>query len=264
MSDVTSDYHAFLLTVKRRVGRVQFQTSYTFSKTVDDSSNFTGGSDWDNGSAGSRYFTVKDRGLANFDLRPAFVTNASYQLPGRNLPGVAGHVLGAWQLSGIVSLRSGAPFDALPGVNIGNFTQLTHYPDLIGPIHYNPRNADRYFDPSAFALPPGYAVGEAAALGGAFVGNAARGILTAPGAATLDLVLDKRFAITERVNVQFRSEFYNALNRVNFGTPNGNVFLNGNIAADGKRGLSIRRWARSQQHEATRDNCNLVYEWSFD
>jgi hypothetical protein len=236
MSDVTSDYHAFLLTVKRRVGRVQFQTSYTFSKTVDDSSNFTGGSDWDNGSAGSRYFSVKDRGLANFDIRHAFVTNASYQLPGRNLPGVAGRVLGAWQLSSIVSLRSGAPFDAQPGVNIGNFTQLTQYPDLIGPIHYNPRNADRYFDPSAFALPPGYAAGEAAALGGAFVGNAARGILTGPGAATLDLVLEKRFAITERVNVQFRSEFYNALNRVNFGTPNGNVFLNGNVAPDGKRG----------------------------
>jgi len=133
-------------------------------------------------------------------------------------------------------LRSGNPFDALPGVSIGNFTQLTQYPDLVGPIHYNPRNPDRYFDPSAFALPPGYAAGEAAALGGAFVGNAARGILIGPGSATLDLVLDKRFRISEEVNLQFRSEFYNALNRVNFGTPNGNVFLNGNIQPNGTRG----------------------------
>jgi hypothetical protein len=236
-SDVTSDYHAFLLTVRKRLSRgLQFQTSYTLSKTVDDSSNFTGGSDWDNGSSGSRYFTVKDRALANFDIRHALVTNASYQLPGRNLAGIAGTVFGAWQLSGILSLRAGNPFDAAPGVNIGNFNNLTQYPDLVGPIHYNPRNPDRYFDPSAFALPPGYAAGEAAALGGAFVGNAARGILIGPGSATLDLVLDKRFRITEQVNLQFRTEAYNALNRVNFGTPNGAVFLNGNIQPNGTRG----------------------------
>ncbi|HWP85962.1 MAG TPA: TonB-dependent receptor, partial [Terriglobia bacterium] len=54
-SDVTSDYHALLVTVKKRMsGGLQLQTSYTLSKTVDDSSNWTGSSDWDNGSAGSR------------------------------------------------------------------------------------------------------------------------------------------------------------------------------------------------------------------
>src|SRR5207253_712781 len=147
-ADVTTNYHAFLFTVRKRVGKIQFQSSYTLSKTVDDSSNFTGSSDWENGSSGSRYFTVKDRSLAAFDIRHAFSTNASYQLPGRNLTGVPGVVLGAWQLSSIVSLRTGNPFDVQPGVNIGNFTNLTQYPDRVGPIHYNPRNPDRYFDPS--------------------------------------------------------------------------------------------------------------------
>ena len=50
------------------------------------------------------------------------------------------------------------------------------------------------------------------------------------------MVLEKRFRLSERANVQFRSEAYNILNRVNFGTPNGNVFLNGNIQRDGTRG----------------------------
>ena len=47
---------------------------------------------------------------------------------------------------------------------------------------------------------------------------------------------EKRFRLSERANVQFRSEAYNILNRVNFGTPNGAVFLNGNIQRDGTRG----------------------------
>jgi len=248
VSDVTSDYHAFLLTVKKRLSHgLQFQTSYTLSKTVDDSSNFTGSSDWENGSSGSRYFTVKDRALANFDIRQAMVINGSYQLPGGNLAGAAGQVLGGWQLSSILSLRGGNPFDASPGdVSIGNFFNLTQYPDLVGPIKYDTRNPDRYFDPSAFALPPGYAAGEAAALGGAFVGNAARSSLIGPGSATLDLVIEKRFRVTERASLQFRSEFFNLLNRVNFSTPNGDVFSDSAIQPDGSRGV-----ANSQAGEIT-------------
>jgi hypothetical protein len=49
-------------------------------------------------------------------------------------------------------------------------------------------------------------------------------------------VLDKRFRISEQVNLQFRSEAYNVLNRVNFGTPNNSIFLNGNIQPNGTRG----------------------------
>jgi hypothetical protein len=237
-SDVTSDYHAFLLTIKKRISRgLQFQTSYTLSKTVDDSSNWTGSSDWDNGSAGSRFFALKDRSLAAFDVRQAFVTNATYQLPGSNMAGVAGRVLGGWQLSSIISLRGGNPFNPEPGVNVGNFTNMTNYPDRVGPIKYDTRNADHYFDPSAFAFPLGYIPSEAAALGGAFVGNTGRHVLIGPGQATLDLVLQKGVRVTERVNLNFRSEFFNLLNRVNFGTPNGAIFTQAVVQADGTRGV---------------------------
>ena len=237
-SDVTSDYHALLLTVKKRLSRgLQFQTSYTLSKTVDDSSNWTGSSDWDNGSAGSRFFSLKDRSLAAFDVRQALVTNGTYQLPGNNLEGVAGRVLGGWQLSSVLSLRGGNPFNPAPGANNpGNFTNMTNYPDRVGPIKYDTRNSDQYFDPSAFAYPLGYAAGEAAALGGVYVGNTGRHVLIGPGQATLDVVLQKGLRVTERVNLNFRTEFFNFLNRVNFGEPDTAIFTSNAIQPNGSRG----------------------------
>jgi len=238
-SDVTSDYHALLLTVKKRLSRgLQFQTSYTLSKTVDDSSNWTGSSDWDNGSSGSRFFSVKDRALAAFDVRQALSINGTYQLPGSNLAGVAGHVLGGWQLSSVLSLRGGNPFSPVPDAgNPGNFTNMEHYPDRVSPNKYDTRNSDQYFDPTAFVLPPGYAAGESAALGGAFVGNTGRHVIEGPGQATLDVVLQKGFKVTERVNLNFRTEFFNFFNRVNFGTPNTDIFTSNAIQSDGSRGV---------------------------
>ncbi|MBI4478950.1 MAG: TonB-dependent receptor [Acidobacteria bacterium] len=237
-SDVTSDYHALLVTVKKRMSRgLQFQTSYTLSKTVDDSSNWTGSSDWDNGSSGSRFFSIKDRSLAAFDVRQALSINGTYQLPGSNLTGAAGQVLGGWQLSSVVSLRGGNPFSPSPGAgNPGNFTNMEHYPDRVGPVKYDTRNPDGYFDPSGFILPRGYAAGESAALGGAYVGNAGRHILAGPGNATVDVVLQKEFRVTERVNLNFRSEFYNLFNRVNFGEPDTAIFTTNVIQANGSRG----------------------------
>ncbi len=55
-------------------------------------------------------------------------------------------------------------------------------------------------------------------------GNAGRDSLTGPGLATLDLSATKKFEITERVNLQFRAEFFNILNHANFNTPNPIVF----------------------------------------
>src|SRR5262249_45837173 len=111
-----------------------------------------------------------------------------------------------------------------PSFFTGASTSVGDLPDLIGSVKYDTRNPDHNFDPSAFALPLGYLSSEQSALGGAFVGNAARDILISPGSATMNLVLEQRFRLTERFGLQFRSEFFNLFNRVNFGQPNGRVF----------------------------------------
>ena len=77
-----------------------------------------------------------------------------------------------------------------------------------------------WFNPNAFSLPPF----------GTF-GNVGRGSLTGPGLADVDLSLFKETKVSEKLGVQFRAEFFNAFNRVNFGPPNTTVFSSGAINA---------------------------------
>ena len=53
--------------------------------------------------------------------------------------------------------------------------------------------------------------------------------LKGPGLGTLDTSLFKNAALTERLKLQFRAEFFNILNRANFSTPNNVMFANGGI-----------------------------------
>ena len=101
---------------------------------------------------------------------------------------------------------------------------------------YDTRNPVQYFDPAAFALPPGYRPADQTALGGTFIGNATRSIPSAPGIAKFDLVLVKSTALTERVNLQFRSEFFNLFNRANFGLPAGRIFADNKGTISGSVG----------------------------
>jgi len=216
-SDATSDYFALRLTLTRRFSKgFQFQTAYTWSKAIDDSSSFSG-SDYANSLQTSRYLNMKDRALAAFDLRHYFSGNFSYDLPGKDLKGTAGRVLGGWQLNGVVTLRSGAPFDVRSGATPSYMTAafIGDLPDVVlgKPYIYDTRNPDHYFDPSSFVPAPT-----------GFIGNAGRAILTGPGSAKVDFVVKKELAFTERLHLQFRSEFFNLFNRANFGLPTNRLF----------------------------------------
>jgi hypothetical protein len=91
-------------------------------------------------------------------------------------------------------------------------------PSFSGPVVLG--NPNQWFNPNAFVLP---AFGT--------YGNLGRGTLTGPGLATLDVSVFKNASISEKVTLQFRSEFFNLLNRTNFGPPNATVFTNGTSTA---------------------------------
>jgi hypothetical protein len=74
---------------------------------------------------------------------------------------------------------------------------------------------DQWFNSAAFLAPPN---------GSGFYGNAGRDIIPGPGLATWDLSVLKDTHISERLNLQFRAEFFNVLNHANFNTPNAIVF----------------------------------------
>ncbi len=218
ISDATSDYFGYRMQVTQRLSHgLMGRLSYTYSKVIDDGTNFAGSTDWSNSPGQSRYRALKDTALSPFDIRQALTANFNYDLPGNNLAGPVGKLVGGWQVSGIVTAQTGQPFTITSGAPptwmAAGF--IGDYPDLVAGSHvqYHTRNVDHYFDPSAFTLQaPG------------IIGNLARDFGTAPGIMKVDLVLVKNTHLTERLNLQFRSEFFNLFNRANFGVPNKAVF----------------------------------------
>ena len=215
-SDGTSTYYAGRLQLTERLSRgLQLRASYSYSKALDDGSNWAGSTEWTNSPGQARYLSLKDKGPSAFDIRNAFTANFTYDLPGAQLAGAEGKLLGGWQTSGILSLQNGTPFTvtsgALPSWMASGF--VGDFPDVIAGAHvkYNTRDPNHYFDPaSAFLLP---AAG--------IVGNAGRDILVSPGIASLNAVLVKKTRFRENLNLEFRAEFYNILNHANFGFPSG-------------------------------------------
>jgi hypothetical protein len=177
-----------------------------------------------------------DDGFNNFDVRHTFNISAIYALPfGRNLSGVGKSLVGGWELGTILNSRSGLPIpvqitrpdflylDPATGIYYGGpavgrtavintpgggNSRNVRRPDLIAGV--NPFiNKDRQvLNPAAFAIPqPGT------------FGNLERNLLHGPSFFQQDLIVAKKFAITEGTNLEFRSEFFNIFNSTNFGSP---------------------------------------------
>jgi len=220
-SDTTSDYFGLRMSFNQRMTHgLLFRAAYTWSKALDESSSFAGSMDFSNNPGNSRYKELKDSGLSAFDVRHALTANFTYDLPFANPGGVQGALTGGWQLSGILSAQSGTPLTVstgtLPAFMANGF--VGDFADQVGPVKYDTRNPDRYFDPSAFAPPP-----HTATLG--IIGNSGRNNVIGPGIATLNLVLTKRTPLPgEGRSVQFRIEMHNLFNRANFAQPGASLF----------------------------------------
>jgi hypothetical protein len=144
-------------------------------------------------------------------------------------------VAGGWQLNGLVSLRSGTPFNSLTGADNALSGTPSQRPNVIGDPNL-PGGRSRgdqilaWFNRAAFAAP---------APGG--YGNAGRNALIGPPAATTNVGLFKTFQLPGRegLRLQFRSEFFNLFNSVNLSNPNASVSAGAQMgritsAADGR------------------------------
>ena len=225
-SDGVSHYFGLRMQVNQRFTRgLMFRSAYTWSKSSDDGSNFAGSLDFGAGPGQSKYLASKDYGLSSFDIRHAFTTNFTYDLPTGDLEGVMDKVFGGWATSGIVTIQSGTPFNVSGGAAPSWMRYVGNYPDLVpgANVQYDTRNPDQYFNPSAFKLPgaPDTAPGTT---NPGFVGNVARNFMIGPGTATFNFVLQKNTGLSENVDLQFRSEFHNLFNRANFRRPASSVF----------------------------------------
>lgn len=236
-SDGNSWYNALIFEVRKRWSQgFNFQSSYTFSRTIDTTQASTFFSDATNGTnstfpefPGLEY----NRGLADFHAKHNWVVNFAWDLPlARNVHGLAGRLLQGWQLAGISHLRSGNPLTVFiqqnrsqslwspslgPGLGFDRPSMApgrTHQDAILG-------HPDRYFDPKAFVLPPVIRNERGVIVAGS-LGNLGRGALIGPNLRTLDLAAVKNTSFTklgENGSIQLRVECFNLLNRPNFGPP---------------------------------------------
>jgi hypothetical protein len=222
-SDGESWYNALIFEVRRRWSQgLSVHSAYTFSKSEDTTQASTFFSDATNGttSALPEFIPDYNRGPSEFDIRHNWVLNFTWTLPGRDLTGARGALLGGWNLSGIWTMRSGNPLTVFVTTNRSRSQWNPSRGPGIGQDRpdyapgYGPHNAvlgrpEQWFDPAAFALQPA----------GTF-GNTGRGEFTGPNLRTLDMALSKTVGWARLGGrVEFRLEAFNLLDRANFGVP---------------------------------------------
>ena len=163
-----------------------------------------------------------DRGNSGFDRRHRLVAHAVLDLPfGVDRRWLAGDgplrvLFSGWQLSGIVSVQSGAPFDVVlldPANRLGVTPGNTVWrPDLVGDPRLSNPTADAWVDPAAFGVPQN-------ADGTYRYGNLGRNSLSGPGYFNLDAGLTREFRLGSARRLQLRWEVFNATNHPSYGLP---------------------------------------------
>jgi hypothetical protein len=220
--DGNSNYNSVEFALRRRISNgLSYSLGYTFAHGL---ANYR-----DNLTAQqlpqNSYNYSAEMGNSVLDVRSRFVGNFLWELPlgqgKRFMSGdnFAGRWLGGWQFNGIVTLQTGTPFNVTAnndGLVDGNNPV---YANCIGdPYAGATRNPKLYtttgfiINPAAFSQPgPGQ------------FGTCAPYQFYGPGIQMWDLSLFKQFKFTERYQLQFRTEFFNAFNHPNFANPNANI-----------------------------------------
>ena len=226
-SEGNSWYNGLEVSLTKRLSHhLQFLASYTFSRTLD-----TDGADINSTSAGNA-LTLGDQnsprqrwGRTSFDRTHRFVFSTTWTLPSPSR-GVPRAVLGDWSLAAIATIQSGSALTIgeTNSTNVFGISQdraqlngqCTKSQLVNGGAVESKLNG--YFNASCFTTPP---IIGADGIGTAF-GNSGTGIVNGPGQANLDLAFSRAIVLNwplENGRLQFRAEFYNALNHPHFSNP---------------------------------------------
>src|SRR5579864_180004 len=232
--DVNADYNALQVTLRHKTASgLQYQAFYTWSKSLDDKTTLAGGESRQEPNTGLDFLNPsRDRGRSSFDARQNFVLTATYPFPFKFQQKFVGAILGGWTANGISTFRTGEPMTGLIGSNtsLNGDRWAPDRPNLKPGFSPDPTSGvsvgcgkiapgtplqtpTLWYDPCAFSRPAA----------GTF-GNLGRETITGPGLDDIDASISKTFKPSERINLQFRAEFFNILNHANFFLPGRNVF----------------------------------------
>ncbi len=234
-----STYSGLQTSMTKRLSHgLQFTGNYTWSHCLDTISNAGGGfspTSSTNPIPGELY---RYYGNCDYDVRNSFNGNYVYQLPFHSSNGAVNEVIGGWQISGDLFLRTGFPFtvqsascgnyiiqgsglcfaDQVPGVNPYSKLQTIQDVTQPGQVQWlNPAAFQSVIDPTNnTCIGGGSIAGEGNTPANCQYGSIARNSLFGPGFFWSDFFLTKRFKLTERVALRIDGQFYNVFNHPNF------------------------------------------------
>ena len=207
----SSNYNSLQATIDKRFSHgLNFTVAYAFSKALDVESN--------QGSFTIPYLPAgRQYGLSAFDQTHLLTISHVYELPfgkGRAFltnGGIAAMLVSDWQLNGVFRYQTGLPYAPTVDATACNCPGNSNFANVLGPIQYlnGVGPGQPWISPLSFGAPASNQFG-----------NAGRDIIRGPGLTNYDFSVFRTFPIKERVNLQFRAEFYNLTNTPHFSNPN--------------------------------------------
>jgi hypothetical protein len=226
----SSNYNSMQFAVRRSMGGLDLNFAYTYSHSIDDSSDRFDGSFVDT------YSPNSNRASSSFDQRHVLNFGYVWDIPLFKKPGLTGKVLGGWQYSGVTTFSTGSPFSVkfnTDNAGVGNGLGSASYADIVsdpkagivqspvdgfGPLYYNP---------NAFAAPVGLTFGDSG-----------RNSLRNPARLNFDMALFKHFTIREGTAIEFRAEAFNVFNHTEWGAIAGDAGSGAGNASSGTNTFS--------------------------
>lgn len=215
-----SMFNALEASLRHTGGRTQLFVSYTWSKSIDQSSNL--------GDQVNPLNPRLSRELSSFDMRQDLVASYTYRIPFEHLASAHHRWLEGWSVCGITRYSTGFPVTlynfedtSLLGTQGNGINNLAvdelEYTGGALALNHNPRINNNYFSPKLFSLPPQGSVG-----------NSGRRFFSGPGINNYDLSLQNNFKFTESKSLQLRLEAFNTFNHAQFYGPSS---VDGNISS---------------------------------
>ena len=218
-SNAQSNYNSLQVRLQKRYSHgLQYEAAYTWSHALDNASSASLGS-VNNGDFQDQRYPNQNYGSADFDVRQRFVFSYVYDLPfgrgrmlAQNASGIVNGIIGNWQMSGVFSAATGNYYTATDINSVsgsdcgGTVGYYCSRPNMVGNPNATPCIPGTLFNTCAFA--------DNTVLG--TFGNAPRNNIKGPGYTEWDTSLVKQFPIKEQMHFEFRAEFFNILNHVNY------------------------------------------------
>jgi len=216
-NDATSDYNALQLQYRKPLAaHLQALANYSFSHSLDNASN-----DVIAALSNTLISGANDRASSDFDVRHSFSGALTYEVPGVGEAGVLAYLTRGWSLDAVVTGRTGVPFNAIVQLASPDPSgTVNSRPDRISgqPVYLYgaqcvavlgpPCAGGKGLNPAAFSIPSPVRQG-----------TEGRNDISGFGSTEVDLSLGRRFAVGQKINIQFRADAFNVFNHPNFANP---------------------------------------------